>query len=375
MRAFWIVVSLCVVESIALALLLGGARSPTLAAAAPRPAGPVRVAAPTPTPAFTLVAGGDVALAGEPTSALFVHVRRFLHPADLVLANLEGTLATGGSARCVASAAAGCFVFRASPAWAKTLRHSGFTAFNVANNHALDFGSQGQAETLAALRRARLAYTGLPAQIRYVRAGDLRVALVGCAPYRWAQSLLDVAGTQALVRRAASSADVVVVVLHAGAEGSDAAHVTGAAESYRGEPRGNPEQFAHAMVDAGADLVLASGPHVLRGLEWYRGRLVAYSLGNLASSHTLSSAGVLAESVLLRVQLDARGRFLRGSLVPLRLDASGTPSYDPGHASLALVRTLSHEDFGRRGATIATCGRLLPPTRPAGGTCPPRGRR
>ena len=144
---------------------------------------------------MTLVAGGDVALAGEPNAGTFARIRRFLRPADLAFANLEGTLAAGGSPRCVASAKAGCFIFRASPRWAATLSASGFTVLNVANNHALDYGRDAQAETLTALRREHLAVDGLPGQIARVRAGDVEVALIGVAPYRWAQSLLDVAGT------------------------------------------------------------------------------------------------------------------------------------------------------------------------------------
>ena len=165
------------------------------------------------------------------------------------------------------------------------------------------------------------------------------------------------------MRRAAKRADVVVVYMHAGAEGAAADHVSGGSETYLGEPRGNPAAFAHAMIDAGADLVLASGPHVLRGMEWYRGRLVAYSLGNLATSHTLSSAGVLAESALLRVTLDVNGRFVAGSLIPLRLDAWGTPAFDPGRASLALVRSLSRADFGGRAPLIGPGGRVRGRTR------------
>ena len=122
------------------------------------------------------------------------------------------------------------------------------------------------------------------------------VALVGCAPYRWAQSLLDVRGTARLVRSAAKRADVVVVYMHAGAEGAAADHVSGGSETYLGEPRGNPAAFAHAMIDAGADLGLASGPHVLRGMEWYRGRLVAYSLGNLATTPATRSGTRRASS-------------------------------------------------------------------------------
>jgi hypothetical protein len=93
-------------------------------------------------------------------------------------------------------------------------------------------------------------------------------------------------------------------------------------------------------------------------MEWYRHRLIAYSLGNLAGSHTLSTAGVLADSALLRVTLDARGRFIAGWLIPLRLDGFGTPSRDPARASLGLVRSLSREDFPHSAVRISPSGEL-----------------
>ena len=276
---------------------------------------------------FTLVVGGDVALAGSPDQATFSAVRGFLHGADLAIANLEGTLGTTGSPRCVAASGGSnsCFTFRASTGWAATLKQAGFTDLNVANNHALDYGPDAQHETLDALRTEQLAYDGLPGQITYLRAQTTRVAVIGCAPYGWAQNLLDIAGSQALVRQAARHAPVVIVYMHAGAEGAHADHVSDQDERYLGEPRGNPVAFAHAMIDAGADLVFASGPHVLRAMQWYKHRLIAYSLGNLATSHTLATDGILADSALLRVTLDGHGRFIAGSLIPLKLDPTGAP--------------------------------------------------
>jgi hypothetical protein len=350
-----IAIALCLLSGAALALLV--ARVPP-SSAAPQfklPSLSLKLRA-----SFTLVAGGDVALTGDPNESTFTAVRGFLRRADLAIANLEGTLATAGSARCLAGSGAtsGCFTFRASPAWALVLKQSGLTALNVANNHALDYGAEGQHETLAALQSEQLAYQGLPRRITYLREGAVRVALIGCAPYSWAQDLRDVAGTRALVRRAVRRAQVVIVYMHAGAEGADAAHVANRDETYLGERRGNPVAFAHAMIDAGADLVLASGPHVLRAMEWYRERLIAYSLGNLAGSHTLSTAGVLAESALLRVTLDTRGRFIEGSLIPLRLDGFGTPAVDPRRASLGLVRSLSRQDFPRSAVRISPSGTI-----------------
>jgi hypothetical protein len=230
----------------------------------------------------------------------------------------------------------------------------------VANNHALDYGVQGQRETLAALRGARIAYAGLPGQITYVRAGKVKVALIGCAPYRWAQSLIDIRASELLVRKASRHADVVLVYMHAGAEGSGAAHVVGE-ETYLGERRGNARAFAHAMVKRGADLVFGSGPHLVRGIEWYRGRVIAYSLGNLAGTHTLSTQGTLGLSALLRLTLDDQGRFIAGSVVPLRLVGNGTPLFDRGGASIERIRALSRDDFGSRATRIARTGRIAPP--------------
>jgi hypothetical protein len=275
-------------------LLLGGAAS-----ARGELATTTRVATHDAVPGtFTFVGGGDIALTGDADTRVFDGIRRYLRGGDLVVANLEGALATSGAPKC--SGGDGCFTFRGSPAWADVLRRAGFNVLNVANNHALDYGAEGQSETLTSLRDAGLLEQGLPGQVLHVSLRDIRIALIGCAPYGWAQSLLDVAGTGRLVGNAARSADVVIVYMHAGAEGSDADHVAGDDETYLGEARGNSRAFAHAMIRAGADLVFGSGPHILRGIEWYRSRLIAYSLGNLAGTHTLSTAGSLGRATPAR---------------------------------------------------------------------------
>ena len=140
----------------------------------------------------------------------------------------------------------------------------------------------------------------------------MKVAIIGCAPYPWAQSLLRIPAAQALVRRAKKRADVVIVYMHAGAEGVAADHVTGRPEVFLGEQRGNPEAFAHAMIDAGASLVFASGPHTLRGLQWFHGHVIAYSLGNLAGQNTLNMTGpTLSLSALLTLEARCEGRVRR----------------------------------------------------------------
>jgi poly-gamma-glutamate capsule biosynthesis protein CapA/YwtB (metallophosphatase superfamily) len=232
---------------------------------------------------------------------------------------------------------------------------------NLANNHALDYGAGGQADTVAALRSSGMLTTGRPGEIAYAKVRGTRIALLGFAPYPWAQSLLKLPAAQALVRKADEWADLVVVTMHAGAEGSDHQHVHAGTEWFLGENRGNSIAFTHAVIRAGADLVVGSGPHVLRGMEWYRGCLIAYSLGNFVGYHTLNTSGVSGVTGILRLTLNRDGSWVGGTLVPVTIAGDGIPRPDTSKAADSLVRTLSRQDFGRRAMHVSSSGTLQPP--------------
>jgi poly-gamma-glutamate capsule biosynthesis protein CapA/YwtB (metallophosphatase superfamily) len=321
-----------------------------------------RAAKKVPPGVVAIVATGDIVMGSTPNlppdggRSFFSDVQTDL-AGDVVLGNLEGTLSTGGSSKCGA-ASTNCFAFQTPPSYARWLERAGFTVMNLANNHAFDFGQAGLQQTIAALRSAGLLHTGRPNQITIQKVGDIRVATVGFAPYAWAASLTDIAAAKELVRAAGRISDVVVVTMHAGAEGRDRQHVHRGTERFLGENRGDPMRFAHAVVDAGADLVVGSGPHVLRGMEWYKGRLIAYSLGNFAGYDVFSLGGPLSTSAILRVTLDGAGRFEAGSLVPTHMVGAGLPALDPSEAAHGLVRTLSREDFGRHGVKVSPEGVL-----------------
>jgi len=308
---------------------------------------------------------GDIALSSRyglpPGGAgpVLSRTKRYLRSTDFTIGNLEGTLSTGGGSKCGAGSN-NCFAFQAPPSYAGAFRRAGFDAMNVANNHALDFGPAGQRQTLAALKRHRIGYTGRPGEILLRKVQGLTVAVVGFAPYRWAASLHDIAAARRLVRRADRKADIVIVAIHAGAEGADKVHTPRGTEFAFGENRGNARGFAHAVVQAGADLVLGSGPHVVRGMERYRGRLIAYSLGNFLGFHTFSTGGVLSLSGLLQVRVDGQGKPLRGRWVSTRLNGAGVPSPDRTDQSARFVRRLSRQDFGRGAYPMSSRGRLNP---------------
>jgi poly-gamma-glutamate capsule biosynthesis protein CapA/YwtB (metallophosphatase superfamily) len=321
-----------------------------------------RAAAKVPPGVVAIVATGDIVMGSAPNlppdggRSFFSDVQTDL-AGDVVLGNLEGTLSTGGSSKCGPSSTS-CFAFQTPPTYARWLKRAGFTVMNLANNHAFDFGQAGLDQTIAALDRSGLLHTGRPGEITVQKVGRIRVATVGFAPYSWAASLTDIAGARKLVRAADRVADVVVVTMHAGAEGQDRQHVARGTEQFLGENRGDSRRFAHAVVDAGADIVVGSGPHVLRGMEWYKGRLIAYSLGNFAGYDVFALGGPLSTSGILRVTLDGDGRFETGRLVPTRMVGAGLPALDPAEAAHGLVRTLSRADFGARGVKVSPDGLL-----------------
>ncbi|HKD94044.1 MAG TPA: CapA family protein [Gaiellaceae bacterium] len=300
----------------------------------------------SPAARVTVAFVGDIALAGPAPGSLFAGARGQLRRADLAIGNLEGTLSTGGTPKCKKSKPS-CFAFQSPPQSAAILRAAGFDDLNVANNHALDYGASGQQQTLRALGRHGLRWSGRPNQVRILRVHGVRVAILGFAPYPWAQSLLDIPAAQNLVRRAATHADVVVAVLHAGAEGVAHQHVPQGTEYYLGENRGNERLFAHALVTAGANLVVASGPHVLRGLQLFNDTPIAYSVGNFASAGgALSTDGILGEGGIILVTLGSSGELVSGKLLPVRL-VGGAPHRIFGKSDvLRRLNALSRKDFG-----------------------------
>ncbi len=344
----------------ALSALGGGSPGPTLAAASvasgsPTPSvSPSATKTPAPTPSPTSITIGWVgdttpgSKYGEPPNggrALFGSMQPVLSKPDLMIANLEGTYSTPGPSKCGTSSSGTCFAFQAPLSYAKALAWSGIDLVNTANNHSNDYLTRGFLQTQAALKSVGVAYAGLPNKITIKTVKGVRVAVMGFSPYPWSAPLNDIPAAAALVRRAAAKADVVVVLMHAGAEGSDRIHTPTGTEVFLGENRGNVRAFAHAMVDAGADLVLGSGPHVIRGIERYKDRLIAYSLGNFAGWQNFGLGGNLSLSGLLTVKIDKAGHIHGGRWLSLSVNQPGVPAVDGSNTSAHLVRSLSASDF------------------------------
>lgn len=322
---------------------------------------------------LTVAAVGDVMLGStypsdllppEDGAAAFAAVAAELRGHDLAFGNLEGPLLDGGSpAKCGTLPPGRCFEFRMPRRYARHLAAAGFHVLNVANNHAFDFGLEGVESTVANLAEAGLGAAGGSQVARLTRKGR-RIAVLGFStspPSRYTASILDLDRARELVAAAAADADLVIVSFHGGAEGKGALHVADADEVYAGEGRGNVVRFARAVVDAGADLVLGHGPHVPRALEVYRGRLVAYSLGNFLTYGRFNTKGPNGLGQVLQVALDAdTGELLDGRVASVVLSEAGLPAPDPEGRTAALVRSLTEEDLGGGGLRFEAGGRFGP---------------
>jgi len=289
--------------------------------------------------------GSQYGLPPDNGRALFAPTKKALSRPDLMIANLEGTYSTGGPSKCDGQDSSLCFAFQAPPSYVKALTWAGIDMVSVANNHSYDYLERGFEQTITTLDDAGVEYTGKPKQVTVVDVEGVRVAAVGFSPYSWNPSINDIPAAEKLVEKAAAKADVVVVLMHAGAEGADMIHTPNGSEFAFGENRGDSRAFAHACVDAGADLVLGSGPHVIRGIERYNDRLIAYSLGNFGGWGNFGTGGNLSLSGLLTVKVDEKGRIHNGRWLSLYISGQGVPSVDGGDTAAHLVEELSDADF------------------------------
>jgi hypothetical protein len=306
---------------------------------------------------------------------------------DLVVGNFEGVLAdTGTSTKCLISPArdhsrkkrvnpgapqpapatrANCYAFRTPTMLAPRLVEAGFTHMNLANNHANDLGPAGRASTEKVLEGLGVRLYGPLGRIAVdtIRRGDslTTVGLVGFTTYPYAYNLLDIERSAAVVDSMRHLVDLLLVTFHGGTEGVRALRTGEVAESLGREPRGDLRRWARAVIDAGADVVIGHGPHVLRGMEFYRDRLIVYSLGNFATYRGFNLTGPLGITGILQLEFAGDRKLLGARLVPMMQLPRQGPLPDPDSTALHLVRRLSAEDFGATAARISESGEITAP--------------
>jgi hypothetical protein len=330
---------------------------------------------------ITIAAGGDIMLGSTfpnetrmpPNDGAdsLKAVAPIFQAADIAFGNLEGPMINGGiSTKCPPPKPvvpgqpipkATCFAFRVPTRYGKYLKDAGFDVMSLANNHSGDFGDAGRISTRKVLDELGIRHAGSDKgqfAMTVLEVKGQKIAFIGFAHNNISANVNDLALARQLIRQADKKADIVVVSFHGGAEGAGAQRVPNGPELFYGEARGDLRQFARTVIDAGADLVLGHGPHVLRGMEVYNDRLIAYSLGNFATYGWFSLAGPTAETMVLEVKLDKEGKFVRGKINPFVLRDRGILNKDETNSAISTVRRLSQTDFAGSAPKIADDGTI-----------------
>ena len=273
--------------------------------------------------------------------------------ADLAFLNLEGTLADDVPSTKCGPQSTSCYAFRSPTRFTAALTAVGIDVVSHANNHAMDLSEPGMLSTAAALDAVGIAHAGRYGDVALVDHNGTKIAVVAAHSGECCLNVNDLHEVSGAVTWADQNADLVLFSFHGGAEGSRARHVPGKPEVAWGEQRGDVKALARTAIDAGADLVLGHGPHVLRAMEVYRGRLIAYSLGNFVGYRQFGTkGGFTGNSVILEVELAANGALVSGRLHPVTLDKEAVPKPDPLGTGWAQIAELSAIDFPITGVRV-----------------------
>jgi len=286
-------------------------------------------------------------------------IKTILRHADVTFGNQEGTLldkSRGGNAKSCANPAV-CYAFRTPTRYVQYLVDAGFDMMSLANNHSGDFGPVGRQSTMETLGSKGIVYAGLTVAPTTVFVKDsIRYGLIAFAPNEGTLDIRKVKEAQQIVRQLADSVDIVIVSFHGGAEGRGAQRVTRKTEFFVGENRGNPYDFAHKMIDAGADVVLGHGPHVTRSVDLYKDRFIIYSLGNFCTYARFSLTGEGGVAPIVKVFINRQGEFLKAEVTPIKQVGEGGPQLDEDKKAIKTLQRLLKLDFPEVPITISADG-------------------
>jgi poly-gamma-glutamate synthesis protein (capsule biosynthesis protein) len=282
--------------------------------------------------------GPNQLIASKGGAAPLAKVAKLLRAADVTIANLETPLSGRGAS--VAGKPAH-LIFNGDPRGIQSLSSAGIDIVSIANNHAMDHGTVALKDTLANLDKAGIAHAGAglntkdawkPAiitvkgrRIAYVAATQIVPAYFTPSSTRAGVAVgTSISRVTAAVRSARKNADIVIVAMHWGVEQSLTANA-------------RQKHDARALIDAGADIVLSHHPHVIQGIEFYKGKLVAYSLGNFLFPYKTIEG---RKSFILKFDWGPKG-VSDITAVPVYLGSYGVPTVQKGSSARSILGKLA----------------------------------
>jgi hypothetical protein len=133
-------------------------------------------------------------------------------------------------------------------------------------------------------------------------------------------------------------------------------HITRKTETFLGENRGHPYEFARMVIDAGADVVLGHGPHVTRAIDSYINRLIVYSMGNFATYGRFNLSGPNGISPIIELDMDRDGEFISGKIHATLQVGKGIPALDESMRVVKEIQQLTSQDIPESNLVINSDG-------------------
>ena len=279
---------------------------------------------------------------------------------DILFGNLEGVILNEGGIHKNCKNPKTCYIFRSPEYMLTRIKEAGFNVMSVANNHAGDFGVAGRNNTSRMLDSLEINYAGNSNQpyTTFMVEGMI-YGFAAFAPNVGTPSINNLDSARKTIEHLDSLVDIVIVSFHGGAEGAKHTHVTKKREYFYNENRGNVHQFAHAMIDAGADIILGHGPHVPRAIEVYKKRFIAYSLGNFCTYGRFNLSGNNGLAPIVQINVNASGEFIEGKIIAAKQIGAGTPIPDPNGKAIKLIKKLSEEDLPESEISVDESGNIF----------------
>ena len=289
---------------------------------------------------------------------LFVDAKDILLKADLAVGNLEGTLCDGGKS--TKGTGKNSYAFRTPTSYAHHLKDVGFDFLSMANNHANDFGLEGIESTERCLKEQGILYSGIEGRIEsaVIERKGKKIGLCAFGHNSYTIKHLNLERVGNIVDDLVSRCDIVIVSFHGGAEGRDKCHLPQGSETFLGENRGSLRQLAHFCIDHGADIVYGHGPHVMRAVEVYNNRFIAYSLGNFCTPYNVNLTGISGHAPLMVVTIGDDGAFIKGDVHPMIQTRGIGPRHDKTGSVIRQLKMLSESDIPHSQAIIDEKGHI-----------------
>ena len=292
-------------------------------------------------------------------SEIFNEVKHIIKEADLAFGNLEGTILSGEGEIKNCNDITKCYAFKSPDEYVKNYKDAGFDILSLANNHINDFGKIGRDNTTKLLKENEIYFSGtIESPYSIFTKDNIRFGFTAFSPNKGTLQINNYDKAVEIVKYLDLNCDIVIVSFHGGGEGSKYNRVNRKREYFLGEDRGNPYEFSRVVIDAGADLVFGHGPHVVRAIDLYKNRIIAYSLGNFATYGRFNLSGIRGLAPILKVKINDKGEFLWGKILSAKQKGLGIPTLDHNNEAAIEISRFTKVDFPKSLLKIDRSGNI-----------------